>query len=808
MSRIETQGCGRRGVLGQGIVWGILILLLLVLPASGSIFHVDNTISNGTRPYLLTVNLSNSSGTNNATWIFGDGNFNSDFSNVNVTIDNTSSLPCWVQDNASVTSVLWINDTANGTVNIQYGSDVTPSCTDITKISSLADDFNTPSVDGTSISTGSATMAAWGSVFRVNSTHFFRTVRTGQDHSAGGKIVKTLYNQTTGTWSGYTTIYDSAYDDRNSVSGLIGTDIFVFFDRCNEPCLLETDHRDIGYIKSTDGGNNWGSYNTVFVAGASNISFSPYGKIVEINSTTYIIPLYGTNNSTNAEWLRLLKTTDGGTTWSLTPYLSNADNSLSEFDVSYIGNNQLIAQIRTDGGSTKVKQSTSPDVGESWTSVVDTNLGTGATATKFISNYYDSEDNTLVSWFGEDVGLFTFYYSKTNATTVYNSATAYSTAVPVVSGGNYLGNPSITKYSSGRYLLLFGYGANGNTIQDYSILTNIWKLMTGTTPAFSNGNMIIDNGWVWNNILTFGQNTQLIFNSTESVTTAKQEVGFSSQTVVGASSDICNSVFPYACLYFYNSSNIYIQNRETAQTQLANGVTDTNPHTYKIIRNGSTNIHYLTDGIDVTNSPISTNLMVSQGYIHMLDYINTVGSMNYNWLIVAPYSHPEPAWVTWGEAYATTTTISCSIGWCYVASNYSSKTLLELDNLFSTDTIQGHYNATSQKYESHRTGYAFNQNVNVAQKEGYYYYFSTATDITTTPGSIPSITLKNGWNLVANYGSTNRTLSDLKTSIGANATQAQYYDRTYKLWVSYDWQEVPAMESFMAYVTNPTVWTD
>lgn len=164
--------------------------------------------------------------------------------------------------------------------------------------------------------------------------------------------------------------------------------------------------------------------------------------------------------------------------------------------------------------------------------------------------------------------------------------------------------------------------------------------------------------------------------------------------------------------------------------------------------------------------------------------------------------------VAWNiESKITTSTISCPIGWCYLASNYSSMTLLELDNLFSTDTVQGHYNATSQKYESHRTGYNFNQNVSVVQKEGYYYYFSTATDITTTPGSTPSITLKTGWNLVGNYGSSARTLAALKSSIGSSATQAQYYNKTLKTWVSTDNQSVPAMEGFFVYVTSQTDWS-
>lgn len=178
--------------------------------------------------------------------------------------------------------------------------------------------------------------------------------------------------------------------------------------------------------------------------------------------------------------------------------------------------------------------------------------------------------------------------------------------------------------------------------------------------------------------------------------------------------------------------------------------------------------------------------------------IYVIGGTGGNNLYVISQAPPPPAEVT----------ISCPIGWCYIASNYSSKTLLELDNLFSTDTIQGRYNPTTQKYESHRTGYSFNQNVVVSQKEGYYYYFSTATDITTTPGSTPSITLKQGWNLVGNYGSSARTLSALKTSIGVSATQAKYYDKSIKTWVSSNSQNVPAMEAFMVYTTSQTNWGD
>lgn len=151
-------------------------------------------------------------------------------------------------------------------------------------------------------------------------------------------------------------------------------------------------------------------------------------------------------------------------------------------------------------------------------------------------------------------------------------------------------------------------------------------------------------------------------------------------------------------------------------------------------------------------------------------------------------------------------TISCPVGWCYLAMNYSSRTLQQLDDGLSTDTVQGWYNSTSQKYESHRTGFSFNGNVNVAQKNGYYYYFSTATAVPVNISSNPSITLRPGWNLVGNMDSA-RTLADLKTSVGAAATQARHYNINSQSWISSDSENVPVGEAFFVYVTAQTAWS-
>ncbi|MDD3474318.1 MAG: right-handed parallel beta-helix repeat-containing protein [Candidatus Dojkabacteria bacterium] len=151
-------------------------------------------------------------------------------------------------------------------------------------------------------------------------------------------------------------------------------------------------------------------------------------------------------------------------------------------------------------------------------------------------------------------------------------------------------------------------------------------------------------------------------------------------------------------------------------------------------------------------------------------------------------------------------TVSCPKGWCFLAMNYTSKTLLQLDNMFSTDLNQGTYNSTTQKYETHVTGFTPNQNVNVTQKQGYYYYFSAPTIVNFVIETNPTITLNTGWNLVGNLNQS-MTLSQELSNIGASATQASHYNKTTRTFVSTGSEIIPVGESFFVYVTNPTQWS-
>jgi hypothetical protein len=87
-------------------------------------YRIDNPISNGTRPYQISLNLSNSTGTNNATHVFFNGHSNINFTDIRFTLDNATALPYWIDEEAAK---VWVNVTANGTVNLYYGN---PSAAD------------------------------------------------------------------------------------------------------------------------------------------------------------------------------------------------------------------------------------------------------------------------------------------------------------------------------------------------------------------------------------------------------------------------------------------------------------------------------------------------------------------------------------------------------------------------------------------------------------------------------------------------------------------------------------------------------
>jgi hypothetical protein len=128
-------------------IFSLFVLLLLAPSVSAAwwnsswSYRVDNAIPNGARPYQISLNLSNATGTNNATTIFCNGKCNVNFSDVRFTLDNTTSLPYWIENNT--TGRVWVNVTTNGTVNMYYGNPSATSTSNITDTFLFGDVFDT-----------------------------------------------------------------------------------------------------------------------------------------------------------------------------------------------------------------------------------------------------------------------------------------------------------------------------------------------------------------------------------------------------------------------------------------------------------------------------------------------------------------------------------------------------------------------------------------------------------------------------------------------------------------------------------------
>lgn len=118
------------------VLFGLLAVLFTPMVGASSWwdnswgYRVTNPIADGARPYQLSLNISSENGTNNATWIFTNGHNATNFDDVRFTLDNTTELAYWIEDNSTDPIVAWVNVTANGTVNCYYNATGVESASD------------------------------------------------------------------------------------------------------------------------------------------------------------------------------------------------------------------------------------------------------------------------------------------------------------------------------------------------------------------------------------------------------------------------------------------------------------------------------------------------------------------------------------------------------------------------------------------------------------------------------------------------------------------------------------------------------
>ncbi len=161
-------------------------------------YNINNQIPNGTRPYQLSLTLSNSSGVNNATHVFLNGHANKNFTDIRFTLNNETILPYWIENNT--TGTVWINIIDNGTLNLYYGNpDATSSLSDGKATFEFFDDFSGMSIGSNPVLSPTQPWEGpnlrWGTISYLNGTYYiFYANSSGSTGSIGRATSTDLVN--------------------------------------------------------------------------------------------------------------------------------------------------------------------------------------------------------------------------------------------------------------------------------------------------------------------------------------------------------------------------------------------------------------------------------------------------------------------------------------------------------------------------------------------------------------------------------------------------------------------------------------
>lgn len=159
----------------------------------------------------------------------------------------------------------------------------------------------------------------------------------------------------------------------------------------------QTDAKDWGYVYSDDNGETWSDYSIQIDLSAD----SAYTRW-QINGSPaktqtpgkYIWAMSGRNEAETLGKISLFVTTDYGVTWTKDATELYSDTTLwAEPITHYLGNNTIIVFART-GGNNKWAMWRSIDGGDSWSSLIQTDIG--GTAVNVTGGYTDEAYDNLV----------------------------------------------------------------------------------------------------------------------------------------------------------------------------------------------------------------------------------------------------------------------------------------------------------------------------------------------------------------------------------------------------------------------------
>lgn len=244
----------------------------------------------------------------------------------------------------------------------------------------------------------------------------------------------------------------------------------IALDSSNDPYIVwsegidvATDHYDIFFRKSTDGGSGWSARKRL----TWNPDWSDYPRIIlDHNDNIHVIWIHYVT-PTNAE-LYHKKSTDGGNAWTAAQRLT-LDPGTSDDPCMAVDSNDHIYIVWNDEktGNYEIYLKISTDGGTSWKASKRLTWTTGSSFYPWIA--IDTGDNLHVGWMDNTKGDYEIFYKKsTNGGTTwstkrltYNVGNSY---YPKIAFGNS-NNPQMVwaDYSFGMCQVMYKESTNGGT---------------------------------------------------------------------------------------------------------------------------------------------------------------------------------------------------------------------------------------------------------------------------------------------------------------------------------------------------------
>jgi hypothetical protein len=287
-------------------------------------------------------------------------------------------------------------------------------------------------------------------------------------HTRSNGVIKFTTSTDNGaTWSTPTLVVQTAYDARDPKIATLsdGTLLISYFETAWNADGTSSNH-GVFVTRSRDGGETWDTPTRVDSAmGSTADTFAAsHGPAVQLANGDVLLPLYGTWPGETQWRATVIRSTDGGRTFSRDSEVTLAADSrytYAEPNLTVLPSGEIVCGIRVEAPDAWLQVVRSKDNGQTWSQPEITDIPARS------HHQLLTSDGRLLLTYGNPL----ISGRPTEGRMIDDPTGTWNGATPVLiydSGSGDQANPSSVELSPGQYLTL---GYNVNTSQLFGILT-------------------------------------------------------------------------------------------------------------------------------------------------------------------------------------------------------------------------------------------------------------------------------------------------------------------------------------------------